>query len=161
MLKMWANPAAVARRIDRMRSLPPVGGSTVSRREFLTAKPTPYKRGSSGSFPFQKKVKFSSLRHPLEASLVSWRAAMLTSSLVSSLSIIAVFLLSLTCCRSSEIPGHMVRTLQLAKVLLSFSLFAWCSVSICLLCLNTKLQAPIEAGRCWRVSILLAGGCPA
>ena len=115
MLKMWTNPAAVARRIDRMRSVPPVGRSTVSRREFLKAKPTPYKRGSSGSFPFQKKVKFSSLRHPLEASLVSWRAAMLTSSLVSSLSLIAVFLLSLTSCRSSEIPGHMVRTFQLAK----------------------------------------------
>ena len=40
---------------------------------------------------------------------------MLTSSLVSSLLIIAVFLLSLTFCRSSEIPGHMVRTFELAK----------------------------------------------
>ena len=115
MLKMRTNPAAMARRIDRMRSVPPVGGSTVSRREFLTAKPTTYKRGSSGSFPSQKKVKFSSLGHPLEASLVSWRAAMLTSSQVSSLSIIAVFLLSLTYCRSSKIPRHMVRTFQLAR----------------------------------------------
>ena len=115
MLKRWTNPAAVARRIDRMRSVPPVGGSTESRRYFLIAKPTPYKRGSSGPFPFQKKVKFSSFRHPLEAILVSWRAAMLTLSLVSSLSIIVVFLLSLTCCSSSEIPEHMVRTFQLAK----------------------------------------------
>ena len=67
MLKIWTNPAAVARRIYRMLSVPPVGGYIESRREFLTAKPTPYKRGSSGSFPFQKKVKLSSLRHPLEA----------------------------------------------------------------------------------------------
>ena len=141
MLKMWTNPASVARRIDRMRSVPSVGGSTVSRREFLTAKPTPYKRGSSGSFPFQKKVKFSSLRHPLEASLVSWRAAMLTSSLVSYLSIIAVFLLSLTCCRSSEIPGHMVRTFE-AKCWVLLSFFFVCLVQCYHLLVVPKHYAP-------------------
>ena len=51
---------------------------------------------------------------------------MLTSSLVSSLSIIAVFLLSLTCCRSSEIPGHMVRTFQLPKRIAGYFLVFRC-----------------------------------
>ncbi|KAK3600781.1 hypothetical protein CHS0354_009211, partial [Potamilus streckersoni] len=52
-------------------------------------------------------------REPLEANLVSWRAAMLIPSLVSSLSMMAIFLVSSTSLRSSEMPVHMVRTFQL------------------------------------------------
>lgn len=41
------------------------------------------------------------------------------------------------------------------------SFFAWCRVYSLLFGLYPELQAPIEAGRLWRVNTLLAGGCPA
>ena len=48
-------------------------------------------------------------------SLISWRAAIETLSLVSSLSMMAVFLVLSTSRRSSEWPVRMVRTFQLAN----------------------------------------------
>ena len=56
MFSKFTEPDAEDRRRDRMPSEPFVGGSIVLSRGFLTANPTPCKRGSSGYFPCQKKV---------------------------------------------------------------------------------------------------------
>ena len=53
---MFTGPEVVVRRRERMRAVPSEGGSTEGSREFLTAKPTPCTRCSSGDFPCQKKV---------------------------------------------------------------------------------------------------------
>lgn len=77
---------------------------------FLTANPTPCSLVSSGGFPCQKKEKVLSLTDPDPGSLVSWRATISICSLLSSLSMIAVFRASLISCRSSEKPGVSVLT---------------------------------------------------
>ena len=48
---MFTGPEVVVKRRERMRAVPSEGGSTEDSREFLTAKPTPCTRCSSGIFP--------------------------------------------------------------------------------------------------------------
>ena len=76
---------------------------------------------------------------------------MLTLALVRSSSIMAIALLSLIFCRSSEIQGHMVHVVQFAKQSASYVLAFRVSSNthICLLSLFIKLQTLIDVGRCW------------
>ena len=95
------------------RSESPVGVFIELISLFLTAKPTPCCRGCSGSRPFQKKVKFFSLRDQQSAILVSSKATMSRCSLCSSLSLTAVFLIcpsrmsmhAVVSRLSSDVPG--------------------------------------------------------
>ena len=91
---------------------------------------------------------------------------MSTFSLSSSRSIIAVLRASSTAFRSSVNPIRMVLTFQLAiqrvGVFVAFLLClpgAWFNDPLVKL-MSFKLQTPTEADGSWRVSTLLAGGCP-
>ncbi len=101
----------------------------------------------------------------LSASRVSCRQATSTFSRESSLSITAVLRALSTCCRSAVNAGHKVLTFQLAKrragVFFLRVFFPGAEEVARLLRELYKLHAPSEAGRPWRDSTLLAGGCPA
>ena len=56
MLRMFRRPEEVERRRDIMRDVPLDCSSTEDSGEFLTANPTPYNLGSSGSFPCEMNV---------------------------------------------------------------------------------------------------------
>jgi len=86
-------------------------GSTIFSKVFLTGNPTPCSLRSTALFPCQKKVKSFSFKDSDSARCVSFRTAISTFSLSSSLSMTAVFLTSLMFRRSSS-PVVMVWMFQ-------------------------------------------------
>ena len=96
----------------RRCSEPPQPCSTIPSKLFLTANPTPCSLGSSEPSPCQNYVYSFSFRVPESAGCVSWRVAMSTFSLLSSLVMTAVFLESLMSCRFAQRPVIIVRTFQ-------------------------------------------------
>ena len=100
---MFTGPEEVERQRDRIRAVTFDGSSTDVNREFL--------HGSSCTFPCQKLSEGL----PFDGSLDSCNAVLSLLSLSSSWLMVSFFQESLTCCRSSERPGHIVLTSQLAK----------------------------------------------
>ena len=82
-----------------------------------TAKHRPWIPLSSSPRPFSNNVWFHSLMEPKSASLISCRAVMSTFSRESSLSMIAVFLMSSVLSRSPVSMGSIF-----------FFFFSWCRV---------------------------------
>ena len=105
---MLTGPDVVDRRMARMRSEPPVGGSIDSSKEGVSQ----CKAHSVLLFPSQRHVYSCSLRDPLEASNISCRAAMSMVSRLSSRSMMAVFLESLICWISFDKPRQLVLIFQ-------------------------------------------------
>ena len=53
---VWCGPVVELRQRVRRRSEPPLPGSTILSKPFLTANPTPCSLGSLGRYPCQKNV---------------------------------------------------------------------------------------------------------
>ena len=122
---MWVGPEKVLRSSDMISSVPWEGGCIDESMELHSEIPTLWMSCSSGPNPC---VYSFPLRLPLAARCVSWKAVISMFCLASSRLMIAVFLVWLTCWRSSESPGLMVLTFQIAnRRVWSFVLFEFLS----------------------------------
>ena len=85
-------------------------------------------------------------------------------NLDSSRSMMAVFLVSSICWRSSDRPGHIVLTFQVASRKADVFFFFRCLPGAgalqpaCRFCLSSK--HPMEQAGCGGVATQLSGGCP-
>ena len=91
-----AGPEEVWNQRDRIRSVPSAGDVMEPSKLFSTANPMSSSRVSPEDLPCQNSVKSLSLTDPVSDTLVSWSATMFICSLLSSLSMTAVFRASLT-----------------------------------------------------------------
>ena len=118
-------PVEVWRRIERSLSVPCWQGTTIFKRVFRTANPTPCSLVSSSLLPCQKNVQSFSLNDPEPDKRVSCKVTMSTFSLASSSFITDVFLASLISLRSSDSPGVSVRTFQVPSLRIGVFLFVF------------------------------------
>ena len=116
LIRMTGSVVELRRRVRRHWE-PPLPGSTILSKLFLTANPTPCSLGPSEHFPCQKNMLSFSFRIPESASLVSWIVAMST----------AVFLESLMACReASHQSGHSNTIFRLFRLWLPGAMVAVC-----------------------------------